>query len=197
MALRTSVRQHRRLLMFAMAGALAVVVVGGSSAQPTSAAWTDSAEGSAAASSGSWSAGPGTCSVEKLPGYTGVWNNPACTVTALNGDVPWGAPGSRQTNLYVALSFSGSVAGGQESNFRIVITLNLASTENVPTDWNWSTTGVGLGNLLSKANDYQCSSLAQSNAPFKAYVHGNYFVSSQVFFPLYENSGGITGLICP
>ncbi|HEY0118124.1 MAG TPA: hypothetical protein VGC04_05025 [Cellulomonas sp.] len=167
---------------------------------PTSAAWTDPALLLSTASSGIWSAGPGACSVERLPGYTGAWNNPACSVTALRVDTPWDAPGDRQTYVYVTVTFTGSVQGGQEPYFRIDMTANLATAANLPADWNWATTGVAQGNLLGKADDYQCSSLTQPGAPFEAYVHGNYFRSGHsvvVGFPMYENHGSRTSLICP
>lgn len=196
MTTRAAVRRWLVLLL----GVLTPLLLTISPLQSTSASWVDVAVASAAASSGSWSASPGTCSVEKLPGYTGAWNDPSCTVTALKADVPWGTTGSRLTNVNVTLSFAGSVAGGQEANFRVVLSLNLATATNLPPSWNWSSTGVGVGNLLGRAAGYQCSSLAQAGAPFGAYVHGNYFKSGQsinVYFPLYENHGTLTGLVCP
>lgn len=189
---------RRAALAVAAAG---VLLLGGAAVsawtQPTGAAWTDSAAFTAGASSGTWSTGPGSCSLEKLPGYTGVWGNPTCTVTQLRVDVPWGSPGTRKTNMYASLSFAGTVDGGQQQYFRIVVTLNLAAAIGMPKDWNWSTTGVEQGNLLARASDYQCSSLTQPGAPFKAYVSGNYWNASSIFFPVDESWAGIGGLICP
>ena len=84
MTTRAAVRRWLVLLL----GVLTPLLLTSSPLQPTSASWVDVAVASAAASSGSWSASPGTCSVEKLPGYTGAWNDPSCTVTALKADVP-------------------------------------------------------------------------------------------------------------
>jgi hypothetical protein len=122
----------------------------------TSASWTDGAYLVSAASSGSWTAGLGTCQVvSSTAPYDPVTPAPACTITSITYS-PFndGKPvGSRHANMY----FTASASVGK--NQIIKVTLNLAAAAGIPSNWNFATSGVD-GSSVSAYPGYKCSDLA-------------------------------------
>ena len=123
----------------------------------TSAAWTNRAYLVAPASSGSWTAGLGTCEVvTSTAPYTPVRT---CTVTTVTysafGD---GAPdGSRRAHIYFTVS---ATLG---ANQVIKVSLNLAAVLGMPPNWNFATSAFAGGNVTAYPG-FRCADMASGVA---------------------------------
>lgn len=158
---------HSRAVVV-LGAALALVTVRAATG-PTSAAWTEPAYFTAAASSGSWvGASPfGTCTVVTMAGVPVVGRT--CTVTGLvYVDFGDGKPvGQRTGHMNLTLATDSRSDGSEQ----VRLDLRLAAATGLWANWTWANAAVVGGNL-SAYPGYTCATLTQPGAPLTAYAPG-------------------------
>jgi len=162
-------------------------LAGSSAVGTTSAAWTNDAWASAAASTGTWVTAPTSSCVVLNAAGNPVTSKP-CTITSLRAvDNNDGSPvGQRRAHMYLRLS-TAPLASGETLRF----TVDLRTATGLPSNWVWSNAGVTAGNLIASPG-FACSSLPWLTAFAPSWASGG----ADVYFVLLENRTGQSGLIC-